>query len=350
MRGISARERRYVRDFVDIPEFRHNKVPLTQVTKDASGFHLTSMIPGPHFFTATTLRPTSGGNTMNAFLARWCLRSHRPRYSVQDHPPGRPLIHRAERHRPARPQRHKHRPGPHTYLGPTRVLQRCLWRTYLLVSPHPPIDTLDMEIKSRFKTANDIPILTPATQQLSRSANHHPHRDRLRDHQAPNREQRCHRVLERRRTHRKAGTDVCPDESCDEVLCNITERFTKNHNPNMDPSMTFAMGFSRGGSLTCYQYKNEQFLIHLPLDEADSLCIATEFGDPKVDPAYDGRYGVGRGDARIIGHLFYPYFIEALKDGLKAAVAASELDCAIRAYTTQSTPTSTLSICTNSTS
>ena len=189
-----------------------------------------------------------------------------------------------------------------------------------------------MEIRSRFKTANDIPILTPGYLNsylgpqiiIPTGIGFESIKPRIGNNDVIV-------CLNDDELTEKLGTDVCPDESSNEVLCNITERFTKNHNPNMDPSMTFAMGFSRGGSLTCYQYKNEQFLIHLPLDEADSLCIATEFGDPKVDPAYDGRYGVGRGDARITGHLFYPHFIEALKDGLKAAVAASELGAALSA-------------------
>ena len=41
--------------------------------------------------------------------------------------------------------------------------------------------------------------------------------------------------------------------------------------------------------------------------------------------------GVGRGDARVTGHLFYPYFIDAMKDGLAAACAASELGAALSA-------------------
>jgi hypothetical protein len=47
----------------------------------------------------------------------------------------------------------------------------------------------------------------------------------------------------------KFGTPIFPDEMSDEVLLNITERFTKNHNPHMDPSMTFALGFSTGGQM-----------------------------------------------------------------------------------------------------
>ena len=91
--------------------------------------------------------------------------------------------------------------------------------------------------------------------------------------------------------------------------------------------MTFALGFSTGGSLTCYQYQNKQYLIHLPLDAEDSRRIAEEFDDPNVDPAFDGKFGVGRGDARITGHIFYPYFVEALKDGRKAAIAGFRARC-----------------------
>jgi hypothetical protein len=47
----------------------------------------------------------------------------------------------------------------------------------------------------------------------------------------------------------KFGTPIFPDEMSDEVLLNITERFTKNHNPHMDPNMTFALGFSTGGQM-----------------------------------------------------------------------------------------------------
>ena len=116
-----------------------------------------------------------------------------------------------------------------------------------------------------------------------------------------------------------------------EVLLNITERFTKNHNPHMNPSMTFALGFSNGGSLTCYQYRNKQYLVHLPLDAEESMKIAQTFEDPQVDPAIGGTFLVGRGDARITGHLFYPYFVDVMKDGLAAAYAASELGAALSA-------------------
>ncbi|HVC10458.1 MAG TPA: hypothetical protein VNE59_02375, partial [Burkholderiales bacterium] len=129
----------------------------------------------------------------------------------------------------------------------------------------------------------------------------------------------------------KFGTQIFPDEMSNEVLLNITERFTKNHNPHMNPSMTFALGFSNGGSLTCYQYQNKQYLIHLPLDARESRSIAETFEDPQVDPVHDGKYQVGRGDARITGHLFYPYFIDVMKDGLSAALAASELGAALSA-------------------
>ena len=338
MRGIGVPVNDYyVRDFVDIPEFRYNKVPLTQVTKDASGFHLTLDDPQcPEYFINrdNVEAPTSGGNTMNAFLGLVAL------YAATDRDIQFKIILPDDRSSIAQSDIDRHVYNDinivqvHTHIwGPRECYNGSAHgRTYLLVSPHPPIDTLDMEIKSRFKTANDIPILTPGYLNsylgpqiiIPTGIGFETIKPRIGNNDVIV-------CLNDDELTEKLGTDVCPDESCDEVLCNITERFTKNHNPNMNPSMTFAMGFSRGGSLTCYQYENEQFLIHLPLDEADSLRIATEFGDPKVDPAYDGRYGVGRGDARITGHLFYPYFIEALKDGLKAAVAASELGAALSA-------------------
>ena len=83
--------------------------------------------------------------------------------------------------------------------------------------------------------------------------------------------------------------------------------------------------------MTCYQYQNKQYLIHLPLDAKDSTKIAGEIDDPLVERSFDGKYQVGRGDARITGHLFYPYFIEVMKDGLSAAFAASELGAALSA-------------------
>ncbi|MDE0716094.1 MAG: hypothetical protein OXI10_14700, partial [Gammaproteobacteria bacterium] len=63
----------------------------------------------------------------------------------------------------------------------------------------------------------------------------------------------------------------------------------------------------------------------------ESNHAADDFGYPSVNPDYDGKYGVGRGDARITGHLFYPYFIDVMKDGYKSAVAASELGAALSA-------------------
>ncbi len=42
MRGIGVPVNDYfVENFVDIPEFRYNKIPLQQVSKDKNGFHLT---------------------------------------------------------------------------------------------------------------------------------------------------------------------------------------------------------------------------------------------------------------------------------------------------------------------
>jgi hypothetical protein len=76
---------------------------------------------------------------------------------------------------------------------------------------------------------------------------------------------------------------------------------------------------------------NKQYLVHLPLDIADSTRVATEFGDPQVSPALAGKHGVGRGDSRITGHLFYPYFVDVMKDGLRAAFAASELGASLSA-------------------
>jgi hypothetical protein len=61
------------------------------------------------------------------------------------------------------------------------------------------------------------------------------------------------------------------------------------------------------------------------------MRVADEFDDPQVDPIHSGKYGVGRGDSRITGHLFYPYFVDVMKDGLLAALAASELGAALSA-------------------
>ena len=84
-----------------------------------------------------------------------------------------------------------------------------------------------------------------------------------------------------------------------------------------------------------------QFKVILPDDQSSiaqqeindhvSTKIAQEFEVLQVDPAHAGKYQVGRGDARIAGHLFYPYFIDVMNDGLSAALAASELGAALSA-------------------
>ncbi len=170
-------------------------------------------------------------------------------------------------------------------------------RTYLLVSPHPPIDTLDDEIKKRFRRADDVPIITPGylnsylgPQIIVPTGIGF---DSIKPRVGNNDVIVC---LNDDELIEKFGTQIYPDEMSDDVLLSITKRFTNNHNPHMDPSMTFALGFSNGGSLTCYQYQNKQFLIHLPLDIAESTRTAAEFGDPQVDPALAGKFGVGRGD------------------------------------------------------
>ncbi len=74
--------------------------------------------------------------------------------------------------------------------------------------------------------------------------------------------------------------------------------------------------------------------------EADGVALAfplvaapefEEFDDPLVEPSLNGKHAVGRGDARITGHLFYPYFVEVMKYVLSAAMAASELGAALSA-------------------
>jgi hypothetical protein len=222
----------------------------------------------------------------------------------------------------------------HTHIwGPRECFNgNAHGRTYMLVSPHPPIDTLDAEIKTRFRRADDIPIITPGylnsylgPQVIVPTGIGF---ETIKPRVGNNDVIVC---LNDDELIEKFGTQIFPDEMSNEVLLSITERFTKNHNPHMNPSMTFALGFSNGGSLTCYQYKNKQYLIHLPLDAQDSTRIAETFEDPEVDPAHAGKYQVGRGDARIAGHLFYPYFIDVMEDGLSAAFAASELGAALSA-------------------
>ncbi len=338
MRGIGVPVNDYyVKDFVDIPKFRYNKIPLQEVTKDKDGFRLIlDSDEHPEYFISreNVEAPCSGGNTMNAFLglvALYAATEQNIQFKILL-PDDRASIAQQEIDRHVYNdvnivQIHTHIWGPREcYNGNAHD------RTYLLVSPHPPIDTLDAEIKARFKTDQDIPILTPGylnsylgPQIIIPTGIGF---DTIKPRIGNNDVIVCcndDELLE------KFGTDIYPDEYSDEVLQQITNRFTRNHNPHMDPSMTFALGFSTGGSLTCYQYQNKQYLIHLPLDEEDSKQTAEDFGDPNVNPDYDGKYGVGRGDARITGHLFYPYFIDVMKDGYKSAVAASELGAALSA-------------------
>jgi hypothetical protein len=344
MRGIGVPVNDYyVKEFVDIPEFRYNKIPLEKVTKDKDGFiiQLDDKDHPEYFISRESVEaPKSGGNTMNAFLGLVAL------YSATEKDIRFKIILPDDRSSIAQQEIDQHIYNDvnvvpvHTHIwGPRECYNGMAHdRTYLLVSPHPPIDSLDAEIKIRFKTADDVPILTPGylnsylgPQIIIPTGIGF---DSIKPRIGNNDVIVCcndDELIE------KFGTQVFPDESSDEVLRNITNRFTKNHNPHMNPSMTFALGFSAGGSLTCYQYENKQYLIHLPLDVEESTRIADEFGDPKVSKKYCGLYGVGRGDARITGHLFYPYFIEAMNDGHKAAVAASELGAALSALMHHST-------------
>ena len=327
----------YVNEFANIPEYRYNKVPLEKVTKDKDGFFLQlDDADHPEYFISreSVEAPKSGGNTTNAFLGLVAL------YSATDQPVQFKVILPDDRSSIAQQEIDQHVYNDanivqiHTNIwGPRECYNgNAHGRTYLLVSPHPPIDTLDAEIYARFKTANDTPIITPAylksylgPQVIIPTGVGF---DSIKPRIGNNDVIVCCNDDE---LVEKFGTDTAPDESSYDAMRKITDRFTRNHNPHMEPGMTFALGFSTGGSLTCYQYNNKQYLIHLPLDAADSRKIAEEFNDPKVDAAFDGRYGVGRGDARITGHLFYPYFIEVMQDGLKAALAASELGAALSA-------------------
>jgi len=338
MRGIGVPVNDYyVRDFVEIPEFRYNKIPLEKVSKDKNGFYLQlDDNEHPEYFISrdNVEPPKSGGNTMNAFLGLVSL------YAATDQNIQFKIILPDDRSSIAQQEIDQHVFNDvnivqvHTHIwGPRECYNgNAHDRTYLLVSPHPPIDSLDAEIKARFKTANNIAILTPGylnsylgPQVIIPTGIGF---DSIKPRIGNNDVIVCcndDELIE------KFGTDIFPDETSDEVLRNITDRFTRNHNPHMEPSMTFALGFSTGGSLTCYQYQNKQYLIHLPLDVEDSVAIAAQFDDPKVDPGFEGKYGVGRGDARITGHLFYPYFVEVMKDGHNAALAASELGAALSA-------------------
>lgn len=344
MRGIGVPVNDYyVKDFIDIPKFRYNKVPLEKVTKDKSGYYLQlDDNEYPEYFIPreSVDPPNSGGNTMNAFLGLVAL------YAATEQDIQFKIILPDDRSSIAQQEIDYHVYNdvnivqiPTHIWGPRECYNgNAHDRTYLLVSPHPPIDTLDAEIKARFKTANNTPILTPGylnsylgPQIIIPTGIGF---DSIKPRIGNNDVIVCcndDELIE------KFGTDVFPDEYSDEVLRNITNRFTRNHNPHMDPSMTFALGFSTGGSLTCYQYKNKQCLIHLPLDADDSRKIAAEFNDQKVNPEFDGKFGVGRGDARITGHLFYPYFVEVMNDGCTAAFAASELGAALSALMHYST-------------
>jgi hypothetical protein len=327
----------FVENFADIPQFRYNKIPLETVTKDKDGFRLKLDVSDhPEYFIAreAVSPPNSGGNTTNVSLALVAL------YSAMQVDIQFKIILPDDQSSIAQQEINDHVYNDvnivqiHTHIwGPRECFNgNAHGRTYLLVSPHPPIDTLDAEIKTRFRRADDIPIITPGylnsylgPQVIVPTGIGF---ETIKPRVGNNDVIVC---LNDDELIEKFGTQIFPDEMSDEVLLNITERFTKNHNPHMKPGMTFALGFSNGGSLTCYQYRNRQYLIHLPLDAEDSTRIAQEFDDPQVDPAHGGKYLVGRGDARIAGHLFYPYFIDVMKDGLAAAFAASELGAALSA-------------------
>ncbi|HVB48441.1 MAG TPA: hypothetical protein VNF69_08640 [Burkholderiales bacterium] len=327
----------FVERFADIPKFRYNKIPLETVTKDKDGFRLRLDVQDhPEYFIARkdVSPPNSGGNTTNVFLGLVAL------YSSMQVDVQFKIILPDDQSSIAQQEINNHVYNDvnvvqiHTHIwGPRECFNgNAHGRTYLLVSPHPPIDTLDAEIKTRFRRADDIPIITPGYLNsylgpqiiVPTGIGFETIQPRVGNNDVIV-------CLNDDELIEKFGTQIFPDEMSNEVLLNITERFTKNHNPHMNPSMTFALGFSNGGSLTCYQYQNKQYLIHLPLDAQESRRIAQTFEDPQVDPAHDGKYQVGRGDARITGHLFYPYFIDVMKDGLSAALAASELGAALSA-------------------
>ena len=338
MRAIGVPVNDYFVDkFADIPNFRYNKIPLETVTKDKDGFRLKLDVKDDlEYFIARedVSPPNSGGNTTNVFLGLVAL------YSAMQVDIQFKIILPDDQSSIAQQEINDHVYNDvnvvqvHTHIwGPRECFNgNAHGRTYLLVSPHPPIDTLDAEIKTRFRRADDIPIITPGylnsylgPQVIVPTGIGF---ETIKPRVGNNDVIVC---LNDDELIEKFGTQIFPDEMSDEVLLNITERFTKNHNPHMKPGMTFALGFSNGGSLTCYQYRNRQYLVHLPLDTQDSTRIAETFDDPQVDPAHGGKYLVGRGDARIAGHLFYPYFIDVMKDGLAAAYAASELGAALSA-------------------
>lgn len=327
----------FVKEFADIPKFRYNKIPLEKVTKDKDGFRLRLDVKDhPEYFIERkdVSAPVSGGNTTNVFLGLVAL------YSAMQVNIQFKIILPDDQSSIAQQEINNYVYNDvnivqiHTHIwGPRECFNgNAHGRTYLLVSPHPPIDTLDDEIKTRFRRADDIPIITPGYLNsylgpqiiVPTGIGFETIKPRVGNNDVIV-------CLNDDELIEKFGTQVFPDEMSNEVLLNITERFTKNHNPHMDPSMTFALGFSNGGSLTCYQYQNKQYLIHLPLDAQESTRLAEAFDDALVDPAHGGKYQVGRGDARITGHLFYPYFIDVMNNGLSAAFAASELGAALSA-------------------
>ena len=65
MRGIGVPVNDYfVEDFVDIPEFRYNKIPIDQGTKDKDGFYLKlDEKDHPEYFISrkSVSAPNSGG-------------------------------------------------------------------------------------------------------------------------------------------------------------------------------------------------------------------------------------------------------------------------------------------------
>ena len=64
---------------------------------------------------------------------------------------------------------------------------------------------------------------------------------------------------------------------------------------------------------------------------ANKSCVFHRLDRLFVGASGHHDFGVGRGDARIAGHLFYPYFVDVFQDGYQAAVAASELGAALSA-------------------
>ena len=68
----------FVEEFLSIPKFRYNKVPLKTVTKDKDGFHLQLDVKDqPEYFISRdkVSPPNSGGNTTNVCLGLVALYS-----------------------------------------------------------------------------------------------------------------------------------------------------------------------------------------------------------------------------------------------------------------------------------